>query len=551
MEVNNKEENLSPQYEQFGFEPHPPKSLDSSFNLKSTQDIELDNSMHSATSKLLESYCDHEEQLLTQMLRTFQLDLQWAKILNPLCCRAANHFKPEYCINDLMDVRNYVNFKKVPGGKRLESTIVGGVVFSKNVAHKDMATRVEQPQILLLRCPIVYERIEGKFVSISTVLLQEKEYLRNVCARIMSFNPNIVLVHKNVAGIAQDILRSNGITLVLDVKLSVMDRLARTLQCDVLTSIEGSISKPKLGKCDAFYIRNYNDGMGGTKTLMFFEKLQSPRGFTCLLRGGSNKELSKVKKVASFLVYARYNWCLEMSFLLDEFAEPLSPKPPIFDSKEASPADENAKINGKNRDISQQSDEEDLPQLRSNITNNSAKPKPIVVERKSEEKILTTATDVSADFTDPLRSADKNILPEENSQNLQLAVEHRYDNRFRSALSSTILSVSPFLTFPLPYLETEQGRKCPLRILFPAELYYSKLWSNHNNSNSINCNANNSERLESSEIILNDCDQLKLNAPHEFLKMKITAPIDNRDIQTLLAEFRAYGGRYPKRPRCK
>ncbi|GBP09013.1 Putative 1-phosphatidylinositol 3-phosphate 5-kinase [Eumeta japonica] len=104
------------------------------------------------------------------MLRTYRLDLQWAKVLNPLCCRAANHFKPEYCTNELMDIRNYVNFKKVPGGKRIESTIVGGVVFSKNVAHKDMATRVEQPHILLLQCPIVYERIEGKFVSISTVL---------------------------------------------------------------------------------------------------------------------------------------------------------------------------------------------------------------------------------------------------------------------------------------------------------------------------------------------------------------------------------------------
>ncbi|XP_023294210.2 putative 1-phosphatidylinositol 3-phosphate 5-kinase isoform X2 [Lucilia cuprina] len=547
MEINPTEETLSPQFEQFGIEPHPPKSLDSSFNLKSTRDVELDNSMHTTTSKLLESYCDHEEQLLAQMLRTFQLDLNWAKILNPLCCRAANHFKPEYCTNELMDIRNYVNFKKVPGGKRLECTIVGGVVFSKNVAHKDMATRVEQPEILLLQCPIVYERIEGKFVSISTVLLQEKEYLRNVCARIMSFKPNVVLVHKNVAGVAQDILRSNGITLVLDVKLSVMDRLARTLQCDVLTSIEGNISQPKLGKCDAFYIRNYNDGMGATKTLMFFEKLQSPRGFTCLLRGGSNKELAKVKKVASFLVYARYNWRLEMSFLLDEFAEPLTPKPPIFDSKETSPADENANINESNLDISQLNNDEDeeVPQLRSAFTTSSNKTRPVVAERKSEEKILTTATDVSADFTDPLRSAESKISPD-NSHNLQLAVEHRYDNRFRSALSSTILSVSPFLTFPLPYLETEQGRKCPLRILFPAELYYSKLWSNANSSNSANYNY---ERLESAEIIPTDVEQLELNPSHEFLKLKITTPIDNREIQTLLAEFRAYGGRYPKRPR--
>ncbi|XP_005181106.2 putative 1-phosphatidylinositol 3-phosphate 5-kinase [Musca domestica] len=548
VDINQPLESVHPQYEQFGIEPHPPKSLDASFGAIAVRDADLDNAMHTTASKLLESYCEHEEQLLTQMLRSFNLDLQWANVLNPLCCRAANHFKPEYCTNDLMDIRNYVNFKKVPGGKRLESTIVGGVVFSKNVAHKDMATRVELPQILLLQCPIVYERIEGKFVSISTVLLQEKEYLRNVCARIMSFKPNVVLVHKNVAGVAQDILRSNGITLVLDVKLSVMERLARTLQCDVLTTIEGNIERPKLGKCDAFYIRNYHDDNGATKTLMFFEKLQSPRGYTCLLRGGSNKELAKVKKIASFLVYARYNWRLEMSFLLDEFAEALAHKPPIFDSKETSPADENANLTQKKvssiveehrNDVEcEEEEEEEMPQLRSAIPK-----RPVIVERKSEEKILTTSTDVSADFSDPLRSTDnKNNL--EVSQNLQLAVEHRYDNRFRSALSSTILSVSPFLSHPLPYLETEQGRKCSLRALFPAELYYSKLWSDPSTANS---NSFNMERLESTEIIPTDEDQVELNPPHEFLKMKITAPIDNKDIQTLLAEFRAYGGRYPKR----
>uniref|UniRef100_A0A1A9W6H5 1-phosphatidylinositol-3-phosphate 5-kinase n=1 Tax=Glossina brevipalpis TaxID=37001 RepID=A0A1A9W6H5_9MUSC len=539
--VNQQTDNvISPQFEQFGNEPHPPNFHDAAaLKFKISRDVDMDNAMHSTASKLLESYCDHEEQLIAQMLRTFQLDLQWSKILNPLCCRAANHFKPEYCTNELMDIRNFVNFKKIAGGKRVESSIVGGVVFSKNVAHKEMATRVEQPRILLLQCPIVYERIEGKFVSISTVLLQEKEYLRHVCARIMSFKPNVVLVHKNVAGVAQDMLRSHGITLVLDVKLSVMDRLARTLQCDVLTNIEGNIAQPKLGICDAFYIRNYNDGNGSTKTLMFFEKLANPRGFTCLLRGGNNKELAKVKKIASFLVYARYNWRLEMSFLLDEYAEALTPKPPIFDSKETSPADENANINKQTT-----SEEENLMQSAAATAAGSTPSKrAVILERKSEEKIFTTVTDVSHDFSDPLRSTS-NSKHNEQSPNLELEVEHRYDNRFRSALSSTILSVSPFLSFPLPFLETEQGRKCLLRSLFPAELYYSKLWSSTNFSG----NVHSLERGESSEITPRNKEEIQLNPPHPFHKLKITAPVDNYEIQTLLAEFRAYGGRYPKKP---
>lgn len=508
-------------------EPQPPKKIDSSLSFHSMGDMEFESSMCSTTTttKLLESYCDYEEQLLTQMLRTFHLDLRWSKVLMSLCCRAANHFKPEYSTNDLMDIRNYVNIKKIPGGKRQECTIVGGVVFSKNIAHKDMATRVEHPRILLLQCPIVYERIEGKFVSIATVLLQEKEYLRRVCDRIMSFKPHVVLVHKNVAGIAQDMLRSQGITLVLDVKLSVLERISRTLQCDIVVSIESNIARPQLGTCDAFYIRNFSDGSGINKTLMFFEKLNNPRGFTCLLRGGCNSELSKVKKVASFLVYARYNWRLEMSFLLDEFAEPLTPKPPIFNSKEPSP--------------------DDL------CSGHKAHKLPIsiakfVVERKVEERVqpqrkeIISVSENVSDFTDPLRSVEANANNiSEDRPVVKLAVETRYDNRFRTALSSTLLSVSPFLNFPLPYLETEQGRKCTLRKLFAAELFYSKLWSN---GNSIHL-----DRNESLEYIKNGTDETLLEPPHPFLRLKITTPWENRDIQNLLAEFRAYGGRYPKK----
>lgn len=519
---------ISPQFEGASSEPQPPKSMDVSLSFQSAKELEMENDMCFTTisTKLLESYCDHEEQLLAQLLHAHQLDAEWGKVLQTLCSTAANHFKPEYCTNDLIDIRNYVNFKKVPGGRRKDSKIVHGVAFSKNVAHKDMATHVAFPRILLLQCPIVYERIEGKFVTIETVLLQEKEYLRNVCARIMNFEPNVVLVHKNVAGIAQELLRSYGVTLVLDVKLSVMERLSRTLQCDIVSSIESNITMPKLGYCNDFYIRNY----AGGKTLMFFEKLNSPRGYTCLLRGGSNAELTRAKKVAQSLLFARYNWRLEMSFLMDEFAQPLSPKPPIFDSKESSPKAENA------------ADEYEQPQLRSS----SKRP---LSERKSEDKFMLAISENVSDFTDPLRSSQTDLLSStpDNLPVEALAVEMRYDNRFRNALSSTLLSVSPFLTFPLPYLETEQGRKCKLRKLFPAELYFSKQWSKAPAAALERPDSYDPDSGKSTAELNNkENDQQQLLPAHDFVKMKITSAATSRDIQTKLAEFRSFGGRFPK-----
>lgn len=461
------------------------------------------------TPELMESYCNHEENLVYQLLRCQNLDQSWAKDLIPLCARVVNQFKPEFSCNDLMDIRNYVSIKKVPGGTREDCSIVGGVVCSKNVAHKDMNTNIEKPRILLLQCPIMYERIEGKYVSMSTVLLQEKEFLRSATGRIMSFKPNVILVHKQVTGIAQDLLRASGVTLVLDVKLSVLERLSRSLQCDIVTNVESNISTPRLGICDRFYIKTLEDSKGSSKTLMFFEKLSNARIFNCLLRGASNAELAKVKKVASQIIYARYNWRLEMSFLLEEFAQPISPKRIIFESKENSPS-------------------EDKTEEKIVIE------KKILVEKKSEEKLITEKV---SDNSDPLRTP--HLKPKNES--IRLSVETPYDNKFKTALISTILSVSPFSLFPLPYLETEPGRKCKLRELFPNELFFSKLLNSTNDRISMN---------EPHLLGLDESD-IKLNPLHRYLTTEIITPMDNRELQTLLAEFRAFGGRYPRTTNSK
>lgn len=413
-------------------------------------------------------------------MRNESLADSWSKILLPLCARIANSIRPElYGMIDtmesrnLMDIRNLVNFKKVPGGARTESKIVGGVVFSKNVVHKEMASFIENPRVLLLQCAIVYQRVEGKFVSIESLLMQEREYLQNVTKRILNLKPNVVLVHKNVAGIAQDMLRKHGITLVLDVKLSVLDRLARCLNCDIVNSIDSNIGRPILGVCDRFYIQSFDDQNGVAKTLMFFEKPSSPRGCCVLLRGANNNELLKVKRVASLLLFARYNWRLELSFLLDEFARPPSPKPSIFDSKDHSPS----KMNDSDDDFMQANDENNQKELvkEERMSPTKIENKILKYEKRVEEKLITKEN--VQDFSDPLRATDLSPSAFDPGSSVEFAVETPYDNRFRTALSSTVLSVSPFVVFPLPFLETEQGRNCTLRSYYPNELYYSKQWS--------------------------------------------------------------------------
>ncbi|XP_062544870.1 putative 1-phosphatidylinositol 3-phosphate 5-kinase [Armigeres subalbatus] len=499
----------------------PPSAPDNIVLYSNCREVEIENSLNSSSGAkaLLESFCEHEEILLSQLLRSENLDPSWAKTLIPIAARVANTIRPQLCgLVDAMDIRNYVFFKKVPGGKRKECQILGGVAFTKNVVHRQMMSRIEKPKILLLQCAIVYQRIEGKFVSFDTLMLQERDYLKNKVTKILSLGPNIVLVHKNVAGIAQDMLRNNGITLVLDVKLCVMDRIARCLDCDILTSIDSNVGQPRLGTCDTFHIKTFYDEQGSSKTLMCLERSYSPRGCCVLLRGGSINELAKIKKVISLLLFARYNWRLELSYLCDEYARPPSPKSSIFESKDTSPSEE-FKIDNEH----QQKD--------SNMS------------KKSEEAIKKINVNIEnvGDFSDPLRAIDISPSAFESENSFVLSVETPFDNRFRTALSSTILSVSPFLYFPLPYLETENGRKCALRCFFPNELYYSTQWSDRTHDKQNYCDT----------TVNSSIDTIELSPPHEFTKYKIISPIESKEVQSVLANFRASGGRYPKQSKMK
>jgi len=115
-------------------------------------------------------------------------------------------------------------------------------------------------------------------------------------------------------------------------------------------------------------------------------------------------------------------------------------------------------------------------------------------------------------------------------------------NKFKKALEDTVLSISPYLKFSIPYLETEIGRNCVLRSFFPREIYYSaqfldKVKETRTNSVTVN------EQFASEN---REWMNIKMKPQHPFVQARLTTDIDSREVQTLLANFRACGNRlYP------
>ncbi|XP_035378715.1 1-phosphatidylinositol 3-phosphate 5-kinase isoform X3 [Electrophorus electricus] len=297
----------------------------------SLDQLREENGEKKAMERLLSANHSHMMALLQQLLYSESLSLSWRDIIVPVVRQVVQAVRPDVrgCDDD-MDIRQLVHIKKIPGGKKFDSVVVNGFVCTKNIAHKKMNSYIKNPKILLLKCSIEYlYREETKFTCIDPIVLQEREFLKNYVQRIADVRPNLVLVEKTVSRIAQDMLLEHGITLVINVKPQVLDRVSRMTQGDLVISMDQLLTKPRLGTCHKFYLHSFqlpntNVLTDEMKTLMFFEGCPPQLGCTIKLRGASEYELARVKEIITMMVCVAYHSQLEISFLMDEFAMPPS-----------------------------------------------------------------------------------------------------------------------------------------------------------------------------------------------------------------------------------
>ncbi|CAL8266391.1 unnamed protein product [Lota lota] len=295
----------------------------------SLDQLREENGEKKAMERLLSANHSHMMALLQQLLYSESLSLSWRDIIVPVVRQVVQTVRPDVrSCDDDMDIRQLVHIKKIPGGKKFDSVVVNGFVCTKNIAHKKMNSYIKNPKVLLLKCSIEYlYREETKFTCIDPIVLQEREFLKNYVQRIVDVRPNLVLVEKTVSRIAQDMLLEHGITLVINVKPQVLDRVSRMTQGDLVMSMDQLLTKPRLGTCLKFYMQSFTLSNSESKTLMFFEGCPAHLGCTIKLRGAAEYELARVKEILMLMVCVAYHSQLEISFLMDEFAMPPSLAP--------------------------------------------------------------------------------------------------------------------------------------------------------------------------------------------------------------------------------
>ncbi|XP_077241161.1 putative 1-phosphatidylinositol-3-phosphate 5-kinase FAB1C [Tasmannia lanceolata] len=281
----------------------------------------------------------HFRALVSQLLKGENIQVgnensgeSWLEIVASLAWQAANFVKPDTSRGGSMDPGDYVKVKCMVSGRPCESTLIKGVVCTKNIKHKRMTSQYRNPRLLILGGALEYQRVPYKLTSIDTSLQQEIDHLKMTVAKIEAHRPNVLLVEKSVSSYAQEYLLAKDISLVLNVKRPLLELIARCTGAHIVPSID-NLASTRLGHCEAFRLERVSEECGKrcckkfTKTLMFFEGCPRRLGCTVLLRGTCREELKKIKRVVQYAVFAAHHLSLEISFLADEGAT--LPKIPV------------------------------------------------------------------------------------------------------------------------------------------------------------------------------------------------------------------------------
>ena len=420
----------------------------------------------------------HWEAFLRQLLHKEGLNQAWFDVIKPLALEASHTVQP-YIFNDAqMDILNYVRVKKVPGGSMIDSALHYGEVFTKSLPFVRMSQMINSPRVMLLKCALEVYRAPKRLTSMEVLLMQEEEYMKHIIARIQSYSPDVIVIEKSAAGLGLDMLLDLGITMVTNVKESVMLRLAHCTEAQLVSSLKGLSLGAECGTCKHFYVKKFTLPSGRKKTLMFFDECQHNRACTVVLRGGSQSELQKVKKVLRFAVFAAYSNLLENRFLWNEFALPLAP-PSYKELVEAAqrPAGERgtrgcvypclptlaveASDSGALEDKGKQDAEEGRQSLDMEMS---------MFTKVSSASELNREALIYTDI-----NCDHSLSPTVRERTVQTK-----QDVFQKTLSSSLVTISPHITFSVPFLLQEGIKLRHMAMYLPEALCWSEKFAPEN-----------------------------------------------------------------------
>jgi len=173
--------------------------------------------------------------------------------------------------------------------------------------------------------------------AFDTLVAQEEEFIKIQVGKIIRLAPDVVVVEKTVSRLAQALLLEANITLLLNVKRSVLEKLSRFTQTSILFSTDFAAHfEDRLGSCLSFRTETIKlqgekaerigAGRKPESTLVYFQghtslnknlsstALAPSLYCTIVLRGAHQELLKKIKRVLSRVIELAHSLALQCAF---------------------------------------------------------------------------------------------------------------------------------------------------------------------------------------------------------------------------------------------
>lgn len=197
-----------------------------------------------------------------------------------------------------IDIKRFARIEKVPGGSIEDSEVLDGIMVNKDVVHPKMNRRIENPRIILLDAGLEYKKGESQTDvelsrenDFSRMLQIEEEYIQNLCAKLVSFKPDLVITEKGISDLAQHYLVKAGVSCMRRLKKTDNVRIGRVSGATIVNRVE-ELREEDIGtNAGLFEVRKIGD-----EYFAYIVKCKDPKACTVVLRGPSKDILNEVER---------------------------------------------------------------------------------------------------------------------------------------------------------------------------------------------------------------------------------------------------------------
>lgn len=217
-------------------------------------------------------------------------------LLAEIVVRAAMQVSEKTSSGYRVDIDN-VKVEKKAGGSIRDTSLVDGIILSKEVVHGGMPKRVEGARIALISAALEIEKTEFEAkINISSPdqmqkFLDEETYmLKSMADKIAQSGANVVVCQKGIDDSAQHYLAKAGILAVRRATESDMTRLSKATGARLVTNLDDLASK------DLGFAKLVNERKIETDKLVFIEGCKNPLAVTIFVRGGSQRVVDEAER---------------------------------------------------------------------------------------------------------------------------------------------------------------------------------------------------------------------------------------------------------------